>query len=176
MRSISRFHTPAKVQSGFSPLSFDAIGRARQTGTVMALLRALDIIEIRFHLSGGGDSGDCEISAVIYADGRETTQVPRLPIGFNGAGNIEFLDIFLENFASDLPEGDWVNNEGGHGDVSIYPNETDEDRRFACDMTYGDDEDEGDDDYDDEDGEEDTDIDDILRDIGITPRFGGIAS
>lgn len=173
MNPTSRFYTPAKAQPAFTPFTYDRDARnARQEGA-MALLRALNIIEIRFHLSGGGDSGDCEISTVIYADGHETPDVPPLPIGFTRIGSVECLNIFLEDLASNLPDGDWVNNEGGRGDVSIFPFETDEDFCFACDMTYGDDEEDIDEDDDDDDEAE---IDHILRDIGITPRFGGIES
>ena len=56
----------------------------------------------------------------------------------------------LDSIVADIPDGDWFNNEGGYGNVTLYPQETDEDLRVECDMTYG----EEDDDQDFEDDEE----------------------
>jgi hypothetical protein len=114
------------------------------------LLRALGIAEIRYDLNGSGDSGDCDLGEVLHADGTTSTTLPDLPIGFDGAGRVALLGIFLSNFAADLPEGDWVNNEGGYGTVSIRPGETDPDLWFECDMTYRTEyEDEDDEEFDD---------------------------
>jgi hypothetical protein len=52
----------------------------------------------------------------------------------------------------DLPDGDWINNEGGHGTVVLRPQEENPEDQIACDMTYGEDSDEPD--FEDEDEEE----------------------
>lgn len=44
----------------------------------------------------------------------------------------------------ELPEGDWINNEGGHGNVVLHPQEADPECQVECDMTYGEDSDEPD--------------------------------
>ena len=88
---------------------------------IMALLGALGIEEIEFSLNGGGDSGDTTLEHVCYADGRDETHLPDIPIGFHPNGEPYTLERHLENLASDLPEGDWVNNEGGYGEVFIRP-------------------------------------------------------
>lgn len=49
-----------------------------------------------------------------------------------------------------IPDGDWINNEGGYGTVILRPQEADLDQ-VQCDMTYGDDN--GEPDSEDEDGE-----------------------
>lgn len=79
---------------------------------LMAALAALGIVEVTFSLEGGGDSGDCELERVLFADGRQEAHLPSLPIGFSDSGDIVFLDIALDQIASDAPDGDWCNNEG----------------------------------------------------------------
>ena len=124
---------------------------------IMALLGALGIEEIEFSLDGGGDSGDSTLEHVRYADGHEDNRIPDIAIGFHPRGEAYTLENYLENLASDLPEGDWVNNEGGYGEVFIRPT-ADEDDRFECNMTFRDeyeDEDEFDEDLEDAEAEED---------------------
>lgn len=124
---------------------------------IMALLGALGIEEIEFSLNGSGDSGDATLEHVRYADGHEESRIPDIAIGFHPRGEAYTLESYLENLASDLPEGDWVNNEGGYGEVFIRPT-ADEDERFECNMTFRDeyeDEDEFDEDLEDAEAEED---------------------
>lgn len=125
------------------------------------LLRALGIARVSFSLNGEGDSGECFLEEVEYADGRLMATLPKVPIGFTAEGVIRFLPPFVENIAADLPEGDWVNNEGGYGTVTILPFEEDPDSRFDCDMTYRDYYDDDDDEFEDlelEDDEPDTEM------------------
>lgn len=110
---------------------------------IMALLGAFGVEEIEFSLNGSGDSGDTTLEYVRYADGHEESRIPGFAIGFHPRGEAYTLESYLENLASDLPEGDWVNNEGGYGEVFIRPT-ADEDERFECNMTFRDE-------YDDED-------------------------
>ncbi|EPR21218.1 hypothetical protein L905_06870 [Agrobacterium sp. TS43] len=111
------------------------------------LLAALGIVEVTYRLSGGGDSGECDLEQVVYADGRRGAVLPSIPIGFSDDGTILLLDRVLEDIAENAPEGDWVNNEGGRGTVSFFPTETEVDARLVCDMTYGDEDDEDSDDF-----------------------------
>jgi hypothetical protein len=101
----------------------------------LAVLKALGVSEIIYHLSGGGDEGTVELEQVIWLDGREAP-LPAVTIGITGAGAVK-LDECLESLVADLPDGDWVNNEGGYGNVILRPQETDEALRTECDMTYG---------------------------------------
>jgi hypothetical protein len=74
---------------------------------IMALLGALGVEEIEFSLDGGGDSGDTTLEHVRYADGRDENHLPDIAIGFHPRGEAYTLERYLENLASDLPEGDW---------------------------------------------------------------------
>ncbi len=115
----------------------------------IALLRAIDIQELEYSLDGGGDSGDSTLERIQHVDGRVLDKLPNIPISIDGGGRPYMLETFLDNLVSDLPEGDWVNNEGGHGTVVIRPFEDEEGLCFEIDMTYreegdyGDDDDEG---------------------------------
>lgn len=113
---------------------------------LISLLRALGIAEIEYSLSGGGDSGETTLERVTYRDGRTIHELPNIPIGISATGQVETIEHLLDRIASDLPEGDWVNNEGGYGSVFIRPLEEDEDLRFECDMTFREEGDYGDDD------------------------------
>ena len=113
---------------------------------VIALLRALDIIRVSYRLDGEGDSGECALAEVEYADGRSTADLPDLPVGFSSSGTVYRLPPVVEVLAADLPEGDWINNEGGYGTIEILPFEENPESRFECDMTYRDYYDEYDDD------------------------------
>lgn len=115
----------------------------------IALLAALGIVEVTYMLSGGGDSGECELERVVYGNGRREIALPSIPIGFSNDGTILLLGDVLENIAEEEPDGDWVNNEGGHGTVSFYPMEPGASSRIVCDMSYGDDGEEEDEDFDD---------------------------
>ena len=115
----------------------------------LAILKALQIVEVSYCLSGGGDSGTVELDHVLYADGN-SGPLPTVTLGITDAGGIVCLDERLETIVYDLPDFDWINNEGGHGTVILRPQETDPDCQVECDMTYGEDSDEPDFEDDDE--------------------------
>lgn len=127
---------------------------------LMAMLAALGIVEVTFNLSGGGDSGECDLESVLYADGRRDAHLPSVPIGFSDSGDIVLLDLALDRIASDAPDGDWCNNEGGYGSVSFFPAEPCPDGWIVCNMTYREEGDYGDDD-------EEEDFDDIFDDLDL---------
>jgi hypothetical protein len=104
----------------------------------LAILKALQIAEVSYCLSGGGDSGTVEINHVLYADGRHGP-LPTVTLGVSDAGGTICLDERLENIIYELPDGDWINNEGGYGNVVLHPQETDPECQVECDMTYGED-------------------------------------
>ena len=118
----------------------------------LAILKALQIEEVSYCLSGGGDSGNVEINHVLYADGRYGP-LPVVTIDITDVGGLVRLDERLDNLVYDIPDGDWINNDGGHGTVILRPQETDPEDQVECDMTYGDDG-EGDPDFEDEDFED----------------------
>lgn len=127
----------------------------------IALLRAIGIAELEYSLDGGGDSGDATLERIEHRDARRLDRLPDIPTGVDGAGRPRLLSWLLDDIVADLPDGDWVNNEGGYGTVIVRPFEEDEDLRFDCDMTfreegdYGDDEDFQEKEFDDEDAAED---------------------
>jgi hypothetical protein len=102
----------------------------------LAILKALHINEVRYCLSGGGDSGTAELEHVLYCDGRHGP-LPSVTLGITDAGGILCLDERLDDLVSRLPDGDWCNNEGGYGHVTLHPQESDEDLQVECNMTYG---------------------------------------
>lgn len=119
---------------------------------VLACLRALDIEEAQVSLDGSGDSGDATWDHARKRSGEAVLELPRITIDIEG----HTLDSLICHVASDLLEGDWVNNEGGYGTVTFRPFEDDPDAAFECDMTYRD-EYEGEDDpdfIDDEEGDD----------------------
>ena len=145
----------AHIDPGGPPSAQDTL--ESREDQIMALLGALGIEEIEFSLDGGGDSGDSTLEHVRYADGHEDNRIPDIAIGFHPRGETYTLETYLENLASDLPEGDWVNNEGDYGEVFIRPT-ADEDERFECNMTFRDeyeDEDDFDEDLEGAEAEED---------------------
>src|SRR5271165_5838264 len=91
----------------------------------LALLKTLGVDEVVYQLSGGGDSGTCELDRVAYLDGRVTHTLPVASIGITDRGEVVTLGDRLETLAENLPEGDWVNNEGGYGTVILQPQEAD---------------------------------------------------
>jgi hypothetical protein len=123
-------------------------------GHCLAILKALKIEEVSYCLSGGGDSGTVDINGVLYAGGNYG-QIPAVTVGITDAGTLVTLEECLENFVYDLPDGDWINNEGGHGTVTLRPQEPDPDLRVECDMNWGDDSDQPDFDDDEASGEPD---------------------
>ena len=109
----------------------------------LAILNALQIAEVSYGLSGGGDEGTVELNHVLYADGHYG-QMPTVTVGITDDGGTVSLDERLEAIVYDLPDGDWINNEGGNGIVTLRPQETDPDDQVECDMTYGEDSEEPD--------------------------------
>lgn len=123
------------------------MGMAERLG---AILRALQITEIEYSLSGGGDSGETVLERVEFKSEPTATELPDIPILFGDTGQIRRLPDLLEEIVADAPEGDWVNNEGGYGTVYIRPFEEDEEELWIeCDMTFREDGDYGDDEEDD---------------------------
>lgn len=116
----------------------------------LAILKALKISEVQYCLSGGGDSGTAELEHVLYCNGKQG-DLPSVTLGITDTGGILCLDERLEDIVRDLPDGDWCNNEGGYGNVFLRPQETDEEFQVECDMTYGEESDDGDFEDDDED-------------------------
>jgi hypothetical protein len=113
----------------------------------LAILKALEVSEVRYHLSGGGDSGTAELESVTYLDGHQGP-LPSVTVGITDGGGILCLDERLDDIAGGLPDGDWCNNEGGYGHVTLRPQESDEDLQVEIDMTYG--EESGDPDFEDD--------------------------
>ncbi|RIA46180.1 hypothetical protein DFR49_0713 [Hephaestia caeni] len=126
----------------------DLTGTKDYFSGIAELLRTLGVEEARFGLSGGGDDGEASIELVRYRDGREEFQLPTVPVRIGPTGQIFMLDGYLHDRAADVPEGDWVNNEGGFGSVTFFPFAVEPDERVECDMTYREDGDYGDDDDD----------------------------
>ncbi|MCW0234065.1 MAG: hypothetical protein OJJ21_10740 [Ferrovibrio sp.] len=114
-----------------------------------AILRTLKIRRIEYGLSGGGDSGETTLERVIYVSGAVAHDLPNIPVTVTNAGSVIKLPDLLERIVSDAPEGDWINNEGGQGTVTVRPFEEEDGLFIECDMTFND-EDDGDDDFDDE--------------------------
>lgn len=117
-----------------------------------AILRALQITEIEYSLSGGGDSGETMLERVTYRNDPQAHDLPDIPIFIGDRGEIRHLPELLENIVADAPEGDWVNNEGGYGTVYVRPFEDEEEEELIieCDMSYREDGDYGNDDGDDQ--------------------------
>ena len=113
-----------------------------------AILRALQITEIEYSLSGGGDSGETTLERVTYRNDPLANDLPDIPIFIGDRGEIRHLPELLENLVADAPEGDWVNNEGGYGSVYVRPFEDEEELTIDCVMSYREDGDYGDDDED----------------------------
>ena len=80
----------------------------------LAILKASDVSEVVYHLSGGGDFGTCELATVIYEDGRHAA-LPMVTVGITDYGEIITLGSCLDRLVEELPDGDWINNEGGSG-------------------------------------------------------------
>jgi len=117
---------------------------------VLDVMKGLGIQEVRFTLSGGGDEGDCYLDEIVMVDGGEMKELPAVPVTFTANGSPVTLDSYLESHASEAPDGNWCDNEGGSGTVTYLPF-AEQDERIEIDMNWG-----GDDDYD-----EDEDLDDV---------------
>lgn len=101
----------------------------------LQVLATMGVAEVSLSLDGGGDSGDCEIDIVRYADGRVVHELPPIAIGFNNGSVLELPDVVVYA-ASEAPDGDWVNNEGGKGTVTLLPLAPCSDERVQCEMEY----------------------------------------
>jgi hypothetical protein len=98
------------------------------------VLQVLDIEEVIYRLDGHGDSGVAYLETIIYRDGREASALPKITIGITNGGRTVVLADRVEDLVYDIPNFDWINNEGGSGTVSLRPLEPEE--RVLCDMTY----------------------------------------
>lgn len=124
----------------------DFEGASARIDDVFALLRALGIAQLVYSLNGGGDSGEASLATIEWQDKRDDLKLPKVPIAIGRGGDSITLNAFLEDFAANAPDGDWVNNEGGYGTVTFLPFE--EGGTFYDDMNYREDGDYGDDDDD----------------------------
>lgn len=105
------------------------------SAALLAALRALDIAEVTYSLSGCGDEGTTTLEAITKRDGTELSALPHVAIGFYTAAS--FIADALEYYVSELPEGNWVDGPGGDGTIVVRP--FDEDDPFDVSMTYHDD-------------------------------------
>ena len=137
-----------------------------------AILRALGITTVLYALNGGGDSGETTLERVEYDNGKVAHELPAVPVAIGDSGLVYKLPDLLENMVADAPEGDWVNNEGGYGSVTVMPFEDEESLHVECDMTFRDEGDYGDDDDDfvdeEDDDEEPDDPDEVHLSIAAT--------
>ncbi len=131
---------------------------------VLDVMKGLGIKRVSYSLNGGGDDGDCYLEEILMADDSVLPELPKVPVTFTSGGHPIDLDDYLNEHASEAPDGNWCDNEGGSGNVTYHPFADGVDQeRVEVDMTYGDDED-----YDGEDddlddvhlGDEDDDADD----------------
>lgn len=129
---------------------------------VLDVMKGLGIQRVSYSLSGGGDDGDCNLEEIVMVDGSDMAALPKVPVTFSSNGHAIDLESYLDEHASEAPDGNWCDNEGGHGTVTYHPFGDDvTQERIEIDMTYGDDEDyDEDDDLDDVDLGEDDDPED----------------
>ena len=113
----------------------------------LRVLRALGITEVAYELDGSGDSGTAQLSSVTDRDGNTTNSLPAVTVGFTNHGGPCELEAQLIDLVYDIPEGDWINNEGGYGTVILRP-QADPGEQVECQMTFRD-EGDADQDFDD---------------------------
>lgn len=81
-------------------------------------LRVLGIQRIVFTLDGGGDSGNVDITEIDWANEKvEKVDLKLLPSPTPGFS----LASYMIEVVADMPDGDWVNNEGGYGTITFMP-------------------------------------------------------
>jgi hypothetical protein len=107
-----------------------------ELGLVLACLRALDIAEATVTLDGSGDSGDATFENAVTRSGETIEALPCLTVDLTGSGPT--LADLICNVATEIPDGNWYDNEGGYGTVTFWPFEDDPDRVVDCDITYRD--------------------------------------
>lgn len=92
---------------------------------IVEILQQMNIKRIMYRLDGGGDSGIVEMDEIEFqGDGNEKTL--DVCIGFESVlGKSSSLKDILDDIVAELPEFDWVNNDGGHGTITICPHEDD---------------------------------------------------
>lgn len=125
---------------------------------VLVCLRELELEEAVVSLDGSGDSGDATFDSAVTRAGETLYQLPTVTVLPTRYGNT--LDALVRDVASNAPDGNWYDNEGGYGTVTFYPFAADSDDTVVCDMTYRDeypDEESGFDDDDDVDALEEPD-------------------
>ena len=85
-------------------------------GTALLELKELGVIEIEISYSGGGDDGAIDDVELQYnLSGNRTRADRQLPEGWDEIKN-ELEEWTYERLGT---EGDWVNNDGGEGTITI---------------------------------------------------------
>jgi hypothetical protein len=127
---------------------------------VLDLMASLGIVRVVYELNGSGDSGEADLGEVEFAPGRDEVKFEDVPAGLNGSGSPETLASYLMDYAAEHPDGDWVNNEGGQGQVVFLPMEP-EGERIVEDMEYNDgyDDDDDPDEYESDEKDDGSEID-----------------
>ena len=87
----------------------------------LAILKALGITKVEYILSGGGDEGSADFDRLTDRNGQQHNTLPSITIGITDHGSVISLDERLVDVVAQIPEGDWCNNEGGHGTVILRP-------------------------------------------------------
>lgn len=77
-----------------------------------AILRALQVTEIEYSLSGGGDSGETTLERVTYRKDPQAHDLPDIPIFIGDRGEIRHLPELLENIVADMS----YREDGDYGD------------------------------------------------------------
>ena len=116
----------------------------------LAILKALGITEVDTFSAAAVMRARPISTTSPIATGSSTASLPSITIGITDHGSVISLDEKLVDVVAQIPEGDWCNNEGGHGTVILRPQETEPDLAIECDMTYGEDEDQASDDFEDD--------------------------
>jgi len=120
------------------------MGREEMNEQLICRLRVLGVKRVEFSLNGGGDNGDIDIEDIEWsgkppalvggkADLNCFTNFPAPPrsFAFDKAINPTLKIIhdpldrtfhdYMTDVVEDMPDFDWVNNEGGSGSIVLYP-------------------------------------------------------
>jgi hypothetical protein len=73
----------------------------------LAILKALQIAEVSYCLSGGGDQGTVELDYVLYADGRYGP-MPPVTVSVRDRGSTVTLDERLDNLIRRIKGQPWM--------------------------------------------------------------------
>ncbi len=120
------------------------MGKEEMNEQLIRRLRVLGVKRVEFSLNGGGDNGDIDIEDIEWsgeppalvggkADLNCFTNFPAPPrsFAFDKAINPTLKIIhdsldrtfhdYMTDVVEDMPDFDWVNNEGGSGSIVLYP-------------------------------------------------------